>query len=366
MRVSRLVPQRIAAEIGSALPEAIQRVLDSGCYIGGYEVEAFESECCQYLGCRAAVSCASGTDALELALRSLHLRPDSRVATTAFTFAATASAIVAAGLRPFFLDIDPDTMQICPDALRDASADGIEAVVPVSLYGRPLDSCIFDVASDAGIPVVEDACQAFGSGPPSGRTGVRATLTAFSFFPSKPLGCIGDGGMVVTSDTALAERVRSLARHGVRDQKHLPEVLGRNSRLDALQAAILRAKLPYVDHWRHRRERQSLRYRDALSSTVRVPSYSAHHAWALYTIRTQQRDELAMELRSRGVDAAVFYPTGLHMTPAFRSAVRLPNTERAASEVLSLPISASMREVEQSRVVSLVLDLAHKHGGNQG
>lgn len=359
MIVRRYSADRILAELGDSIAVAVSHVLESGAFIGGDEVERFERECESYLGCGAAVSCASGTDAIELSLRSLGLPPCAAVATPAFTFTATASAIVAAGLRPVFVDIDPATFHVSPTSLSAAIDDGVAAVVAVSLYGMSLDDEIFDMAHAAGIPVVEDACQSFGAGVGGARN--RATVTAFSFFPTKPLGCLGDGGMLTTCDMELASKARLFARHGFGHRKHFPVVPGRNSRLDAIQAAVLRAKLPFVEQWRRRREEQAERYASALSDHVVVPLASPAHAWSLYTIRCHHRDSLHAAMRSAGIDCDIFYPHGLHRTPAFRSSVELPHTDLAAAQVLSIPISATITHAEQSYVIDSILEWAAEH-----
>jgi len=354
MTVRRFAPERLLEQMGGAAQSAVERVLASGRYIGGDEVALFEREVCSHLGCKHAISCASGTDGIELALRSLQLAPGSFILAPSFTFTATASAVVAAGMRPLFVDIDPETLQISPASLRAAVGAGPAAVVVVSLCGAPLRSEIFDVADKAGIPVIEDACQSFGAGFGEERSGTRASLTAFSFFPGKPLSCFGDGGLVATEDSELAGRVRALANHGFSGRRHHPMMAGRNSRLDAIQAAVLRAKLPFVETWRLRRKTQAARYHAAFSGVLQIPSWHEHHAWALYTIQTPDRASLFAWLEQSDIDSSIFYPRGLHRTVAFRSSTCLPQTDDVAARCLSLPISATMSEAEQTQVIEAV------------
>lgn len=351
MTVELCYPQRLLEEVGDGLG-LLERVLLSGRYIGGPAVLQLEQDCAAYLGVGHAVSCGSGTDALELALRALELPPNAGVATPALTFTATASAIVAAGLLPVFVDVDPQTLTLSPEALEEAAnKHEVAAVVPVSLFGRPVDPQVFAVANELRLWVVEDACQSFGAGSVGDRVGRQAALTAFSFFPTKPLGGIGDGGLVVTAHGERARRVQALARHGFVERKHEPVVPGRNSRLDALQAAVLLAKLPWVDTWRARRKQQAARYDKALASRFELLPPAEQHAYSIYAIRSLRRDHLAAHLRACGIACAVHYPKGLHQTQAFRSDCQLPHTERAVTELLSLPICAGLRDDEQDRVI---------------
>lgn len=359
MRVPRFRPRRILDELGDSVTTAVERVLRSGRFIGGQEVTDFEERCARYLGVNHAVSCGSGTDALDLALRVLDLPARSRIATTPLTFPATCSAILAAGLRPFFVDIDPSTLQLSPSTL-EAVLPLVSAVVPVSLYGRPLDSSIYRLCAEAGTPVVEDACQSFGAGAPGERVGSQATLTAFSFFPTKPLGALGDGGLVTTTDEDLADTVRALAHHGCRESKHLPAHPGRNSRLDALQAAILSAKLDRVDDWRSLRETQARRYHEALVDCATLPDWSPHHAWHIYAVRTPDRDAWLHHLRCHGIDAVACYPVPLHRTPAFRTTSTLPNADAACDDIVCLPISATIWDEEQRYVVNTIRGLTDR------
>jgi dTDP-4-amino-4,6-dideoxygalactose transaminase len=358
LKVRRFRPKRILDELGDLVTTAIDRSLRSGQFIGGPEVSNFEDRCARYLGVEYAVSCGSGTDALELALRALWLPPGSNIAVAPLTFSATCSAIVAAGLRPLFVDTDPVTLQISSDALESA-LPRVSAVVPVSLYGRPLDSKVFELCEAAGVPVVEDACQSFGAGPPDNRVGSQATLTAFSFFPTKPLGALGDGGVVTTSIHDLATTVRALAHHGCHAHKSRPWRPGRNSRLDALQAAILTTKLDRVDDWRSLRETQARRYHEALGDCATLPAWSPHHAWHIYAIRTHDRDRWLRELREHGIDAAVYYPMPLHHTPAFGTEDFLPHAEAACKDLLCLPISATLWDAEQRYVIDTIRDIAN-------
>ncbi|GAA1972756.1 DegT/DnrJ/EryC1/StrS family aminotransferase [Kitasatospora viridis] len=343
MRVPRFDAAGELVHDGPLIGAALTRVLASGRFIAGAEVDAFEREAAGFLGARHAVSVGSGTDALTIALQPAADRhPGGEVVTSPLTFAATASAIVRVGLRPRFADVDPDTLTLRPDLAAEATGPRTAAVLPVHLYGRAVDVTALRSAVGPGTPIVEDACQAFGARDAAGRAcGTLGDAAAFSFFPSKPLGALGDGGLITTGDAELADEYRLIARHGCREQ-YRTERVGFNSRLDALQAAVLRVKLARVDQGRRRRAQIAALYAARLDSVpgLRLPADAPGHAWHAYTVRIAggRRDTVLARLRARGIDAAVQYPVPLHRMAPFADPRPCPVAERACAELLCLPI----------------------------
>ena len=325
--------------------EAMDRVLRSGRFILGPEVEAFEQEVAEYLGVKYAVGVNSGTDALVIALRSLGIGPGDEVITTPFTFFATAEAISMVGARPVFVDIDPVTFNLDPALIPGAITPRTKAILPVHLYGHAADmDPILEIARAHGLKVVEDVAQAFGGRYKGRKLGTLGDAAAFSFFPTKNLGGLGDGGLIATNDPQVAELARMLRAHGARRKYH-NEMLGYNSRLDALQAAVLRVKLKVVDEWNARRREVAARYNEALGAVegVVLPSEQpyAYHVYHQYTVRVLggRRDEVRARLAEAGIGTLVYYPVPVHRLPVYAwPAGSLPQTERAAQEVLSLPM----------------------------
>lgn len=346
------------------LEAAALRVLRSGRYILGSEVAAFEREVAHYLGATDAVGVASGTDAIELGLRAVGIGSGDRVLTSPLTFFATASAILATGAQPVFADVTPDTLTLDPDGTREVLAgDGrIRAMIPVHLYGQPADmEPLIQAANDHGVTVIEDVAQAFGARYAGSSAGTLGDAGAFSFFPTKNLGGFGDGGLVATHREDIAERVRALRAHGATAKYH-HAVIGRNSRLDELQAAMLRARLRHVDALLARRNELAERYDAALvGSEVVSPARAAGrtHTFHLYVIRVEgARDELRARLREAGIHTAIHYEVPLHLQEALSGLNYregdFPVAERASKEILSLPLFPSMRESEVDRVAELV------------
>jgi dTDP-4-amino-4,6-dideoxygalactose transaminase len=323
-----------------ALNAAAERVIAGGTYILGPEVEAFEAEFAAYLGVQHAVGVANGTDALTLALRALGVGPGDEVVVPSFTFYASAEAIPPTGARPVFCDVDPDTMLVSAETVRAALTPRTKAVIAVHLFGNVAP--IAEIVA-LGLPVIEDAAQAAGSRGPAGRPGALGTIATFSFFPSKNLPCLGDGGAVTTGDPELAERVRMLRFHGSRDQVTWEEI-GYNSRLDALQAAFLRVMLPQLDGWAAGRVRAGEHYRAAgLGELVRLPEPAGGSApaWHLYVIRSEQVDAAYAALGAAGIQSKVYYRPAMHHHPAlapWRPAAPLPVTDRLAATHLAVPM----------------------------
>lgn len=347
------------------------RVMESQHFILGPEVELFENEIAHFIGTRHAVGCASGSDALLLALLAVGVGPGDEVITTPFTFVATAGSIARTGARPVFVDIQTDTFNIDPQLVKCAVNERTRAIIPVHLFGLAADlDPILEVAAQNRLAVVEDAAQALGARYKGTHVGRLGTLGCFSFFPSKNLGGAGDGGLVTTDDPQLAERLKLLRAHGSR-KKYYSEILGTNSRLDALQAAILRVKLTRLEEWTLARELKAERYRAlfgryGLGDKVTLPAAPAdcRHAYNQFVIRCSHRDSLREYLRTRGIPTEVYYPLALHLQPAFAylgyQADQVPRAEAATREVLALPIYPELREEQQAAVVSAIAEFYEK------
>ena len=329
------------------LPE-VMRVIDSQKFILGQEVTRFESEIATYCRTDHAVGCASGSDALLLALLALDIEPGDEVLTTPYTFFATAGAIARAGAVPVFVDVDETTFNIHPELLREAALNHPKAcaVIPVHLFGACADmDPICAVADEHGMAVIEDAAQAIGADYKERRAGGMGRVGCFSFFPSKNLGCYGDGGLLTTNDKAFAERLSTLRIHG-RTGKYFHQFVGVNSRLDALQAAVLRVKLRYLDGWTEARRQNAALYRELLEGTaVTTPSeapYQSRHIYNQFVIRCPERDKLQSYLKENGIGTEVYYPLPLHLQPCFEylgySKGEFPVSEQLAADTLALPI----------------------------
>jgi len=343
---------------------AIERVLTDGHYILGPEVEAFEREFAGYHGGGHTLGVANGTDALELALRAVGVQRGDAVATVANTASATVAAIAEIGARPVFVEIDEATMTMSATALADALAGAggrIKAVVPVHLYGHPADlPAICPLANSQGAAVVEDCAQAHGATVAGRRIGTWGAAAAFSFYPTKNLGAIGDGGAVFTRDQAVAGRVRLLRQYGWR-QRYVSESAGRNSRLDEMQAAILRVKLKYLDVENTRRGELAARYVEQLAPlapALRPPTVApgVQAVWHQFVVRTPRRDALLAHLAESGIRCGVLYPVPAHRQPAYEQPdVTLPATERACAEVLCLPCHPDLAMADVDRVCAAIL-----------
>jgi dTDP-4-amino-4,6-dideoxygalactose transaminase len=345
-----LVPLR------TELREAIADVLHSGTYILGPNVEAFEREFAEYCGARHAVGVANGTDAITIALRAMGVGPGDEVVVPSFTFYASAEAIVPTGATPVFCDIELDTFCVSADTVKAALTPRTKAVIAVHLFGNLAP--IAEIQA-LGVPVIEDAAQAAGSRSPAGRPGSLGTATTFSFFPSKNLGCFGDGGMILTSDPELADRARMLRFHGSRD-KVTYELIGCNSRLDELQAAVLRVQLPHLDDWASGRVRAAGHYEQAgLGELVALPTAAPGSlpAWHLYVLRHPAADALATALAAANVGCKAYYRTPLHRQPAllpWSTDTPLPATDEAARTHLAIPMSPLLGAEHVAEVVAAI------------
>lgn len=363
------------AELREATLSAMEEVAASGHYILGPHVEEFEQAVASYCGSRFAIGVGNGTDALHLALRSLDLGPGDEVVTTPFTFIATIEAIMMVGARPVFADIDPNTFNLCPLALERAITLRTRAIIPVHLYGLPVNmTAIGEIAAAHHLHLVEDCAQAFGARFRGQSVGTFGDAGCLSFFPSKNLGCLGDGGMILTNDPAQFERIEALRRHGGRIKYHHDE-LGVNSRLDALQAAVLQVKLPHLDRWNQARRDAAARYDELLQEVPGIvrpvlESEDATHVWHQYTIQLDDRDRVSSDLKDRGISTFPYYPVPLHLQKVTR---RLgyregdfPHAERAAKRCLSLPMFPHITANQQQRVVENLLAVVGGRSASPG
>src|ERR671934_364410 len=335
------------------LGEAIDDVLDRGQFILGPEVSAFEEEFANYLGAGHVVGVANGTEALTIALRALGVGPGDDVVVPSFSFYASAEAIPPTGATPVFCDVDPETFCVTPDTVRAALTPRTKAVIAVHLFGNVAPVGEIEAL---GVPVIEDSAQAAGSTGPDGRPGALGTIATFSFYPSKNLGAFGDGGAVTTSDDELADRVRMLRFHGSYDKVTYQHV-GYNSRLDELQAAVLRVMLPELDGWAERRREAARWYAGAglgELAALPVPTPGAQPAWHLYVIRHPRPDDPPAVLEERGIAARGYYREPIHRQPAMAdlgAGADLPGTDEAARTHLAIPISAAMTREQVGEVV---------------
>jgi dTDP-4-amino-4,6-dideoxygalactose transaminase len=358
---------------------AVERVLTTQYFIGGPELDAFERESAAYLGAHTSVGCASGTDALWLALAAAGVLPGDRVITSPFTFFASASSITRCGATPVFADVDPATLNLDPAAVEKVlnSEHPVRATMPVHLYGQCADMDAFaSLAKQHGFAIVEDAAQAFGATWRGKKAGTLGKAAAFSFYPTKNLSAYGDGGAVSTDDEDLAAHVRRLRNHGSR-QRYYHEEIGWNSRLDALQAAVLRIKLKHIDDWNAQRRSTAGNYDALFSVTGLVKDLAtkveeqtpiallqtrpqAFHIYHQYVVRALRRDALRAFLSERGIGTEIYYPVPLHLQQSFAylgyKPGDFPGSERAAKESLALPIFPELREDEQQRVVAAIAE----------
>jgi dTDP-4-amino-4,6-dideoxygalactose transaminase len=340
----------VKAQYAPLIPElqdAFARTLESGRFIFGPEVESFEREAAELLGVQETVSCANGTDALVLVLDAMGIGPGDEVVCPSFTFYATAEAIARRGATPVFADIDPVSLNLDPADVERRLTERTKAIIPVHLFGRPAP----DLGS-LGVPVIEDAAQAFGAG------GIATSIAStFSFFPTKNLFALGDGGLIAVNDAELAQRIRMLRFHGSAAKKEFLYV-GYNSRLDAMQASFLRIFLRHIDEWNAQRREAAARYTELLDGLVETPQDDDGHVYHMYCVRSPERDRLAAALADAEIGFAVYYQPPLHLQPALRylgyAEGDFPETEKASRENLCLPLWAGITEDQQAEVVAVL------------
>ncbi len=354
------------------LKQAVMEVIDSTRYIGGPQIDELEAKIADYVGAKHGIGVTSGTDALLVAMMALGIGPGDIVLTPTYSFFATAGVVARLNATPAFIDVDPDTYNICPNALRawfereKDKRDRVKAIVPVHLYGQCADmDPILDIAREYGIPVIEDAAQAIGSKYPS-KSGVKGagsmgTIGSFSFFPSKNLGCVGDGGMVVTSDAALAERIGFLRNHGA-NPKYYHKMIGGNFRLDPIQAAVLLVKLPHLDKWHQARRDNAAYYDERLQLPgVKLPKVAyqrEYHIYNQYVISVKDRDGLRARMTEAKIGTEIYYPVPFHLQECFKDLGYrkgdFPNSEYAADHTLALPIYAELTTEQKDEVISQI------------
>ncbi|TKJ42883.1 transcriptional regulator [candidate division TA06 bacterium B3_TA06] len=340
--------------------EALERVIKSSQFILGQEEKEFEVEAARYLDVRHAVGVGNGTDALAICLRAMDVGHGDEVITTPFTFIATAEVIVALGAVPVFVDIKPDTYNIAPAKIEAAITEKTKVILPVHLYGQAAQmDAILDIAKKHNIKVLEDAAQAFGSTYKDKKVGGLGDLTIFSFFPTKNLGALGDGGLITTNDDELYEKCRLIRVHGA-SKKYYHTLIGQNSRLDTLQAALLRIKLKHLDSYNELRAKNAAAYNEELKDVVKIPAShpDSNHIYHQYTIRTPKRDELKAFLNENDIGIGIHYPYPLHRQPVLEylglPEGSFPEAEAAAREVMSLPCYPELTEEQRSWVIARI------------
>ena len=347
------------ARIKQQIDKAIEKVLADGKYINGPEVDLLEARLCQYTGARYCISCANGTDALQIALMAVGIEPGDEVITPGFSYIATAETAALLHAQLKFVDIDLQSFNMDADLIEAAITARTKAIIPVSLYGRCANlDAINEVANKHGIPVIEDAAQSFGSTLNGVKSCNLSTVACTSFFPSKPLGCYGDGGAIFTNDSKLAEKIRQIARHGQTRRYHHIRV-GVNSRLDTIQAAVLLEKLKILDSEIAARDKVAKAYNRAFSSNTEITTPKTDNqyqsAWAQYTLRSSSRKSLIEKLEKNNIPYAIHYTQPLYRQPAvLNDTITLKNTEIASDEVISLPIHAYMDNSEVDTIVGII------------
>jgi dTDP-3-amino-3,4,6-trideoxy-alpha-D-glucose transaminase len=356
-KILRTDPKAEYIELGHEIDRAIRRVLESGSYILGSEVAEFEAQFAEYIGVRYALGVASGTDAILLSLKACGIGPGDEVITVSHTAVATVAAIELSGAIPVLVDIDPATYTIAADKIAQAITPKTKAIIPVHLYGQPAElRTILHIAQEHKLLVIEDCAQAHGAEFMGKKVGSWGNVSAFSFYPTKNLGAIGDGGMLVTDDPEIYKRAVLLRQYGW-EQPYISQIPGYNSRLDPLQAAILKVKLRYLDEWNARRINIAHVYSELLNGVVGTPQVrpASKHIFHLYVVTCQERDKLSAFLAEHGIATSITYPVPVHLQPAYTDRIStsggLPVTERICPQILSLPIYPQIKE-DQVRVVA--------------
>lgn len=351
------------AEIKAEVEQGLAETIDNCAFILGPNVQAFEQECAQYLGVKHAIGVASGTDALHLALIAEGIGAGDEVITTAFTFIATAEAIKYVGAVPVFVDIDPRTFNISPEAIASAITPKTKAVMPVHLFGQPADMTeIQQLCAQHQLKLIEDCCQSFGARINGKQTGALGDAAGYSFFPSKNLGAFGDGGLVVTNNDTTAAKIKQLRNHGS-DVRYYHDVIGYNSRLDEMQAVILRAKLKRIDQYNQARRRVAHLYSELLADLPVVTPYEdglGEHVYHQYTLLSDRRDAVLKALQAQNIGCAVYYPVPLHQQNVFKdecAGLSLPVTESVSAHCFSLPICPYLADESIKEIVGVIRDV---------
>lgn len=362
-------------KIKDEIDQSVQEVIDSCAFINGPAVKSFQADLEKYLDIKHVIPCANGTDALMVSMMALGLKPGDEVITASFTFIATAEVIAVLGLKPILVDMDPDTFNIDPEAIEKAITPNTKAIVPVHLFGQCAEmEAILDIAEKHNLYIIEDACQAIGADyiyndGSRKKAGTLGDIGCTSFFPSKNLGCYGDGGAIFTNDDKLADELRAIVNHGMK-VRYYHDMIGVNSRLDSIQAAILKVKLKHLDDYAEERNRAASYYNNAFKDhpKLKTPAQfeKSTHVFHQYTLVTSDldRDGLLQHLNSNDIPAAVYYPVPLHLQKAYLSPRYkegdLPITEEASKRVLSLPMSTELDEEQLEHITSAVLEFANR------
>jgi dTDP-4-amino-4,6-dideoxygalactose transaminase len=361
-KILRTDPKAEYVELGLEIDLAIRRVLESGSYILGSEVAEFEAQFAEYIGVRYALGVASGTDAILLSLKACGIGPGDEVITVSHTAVATVAAIELSGAKPVLVDIDPATYTIAPEKIARSITPRTKAIIPVHLYGQPAElQAILQIARQHNLLVVEDCAQAHGAEYKGKKVGSWGNIAAFSFYPTKNLGAIGDGGMLVTDDPHIYKRAVLLRQYGW-EQAYVSEIPGYNSRLDPIQAAILKVKLSHLDEWNARRINLARLYSELLSGVVDTPKVrpDSKHIFHLYVISCQERDKLSAFLAEQGITTSITYPVPVHLQPAYVDRIAtsgsLPVTESLCPRILSLPIYPQLSEAHVRLVAERVVE----------
>jgi dTDP-4-amino-4,6-dideoxygalactose transaminase len=351
--------KRENAAIGGEISQAMQRVIRSGWFILGEETEKFEEEFSKYVGARFGIGMNSGSDALYLAIRALGISKRDEVITVSHTMISTVDAIARNGAKPVFVDIEPNTYVMNVPKIETKISNRTRAIIPVHLYGHPVDmDPLMEIAEKHDLYVIEDACQAHGAEYKGNRVGSIGDVGCFSFYPTKNLGAYGDGGMAVTNDKELAENLGKSRNYG-QSKKYYHDFIGVNSRLDEMQAAVLRVKLKYLDEWNEKRRKIAKLYNEILGNTevtVPIEREYAKHVYHLYAVRRKKRDKLKQYLLKNGIQTLIHYPIPVHRQKAYPSSNRLPTTERICKEILSLPMYPFLKEEEIEAVSHYMLE----------
>jgi dTDP-4-amino-4,6-dideoxygalactose transaminase len=348
------------AEIKTEVEQGLAQTIENCSFILGPNVQAFEKECADYLGVKHTIGVASGTDALHLALLAEGIGAGDEVITTAFTFIATAEAIKYVGAIPVFVDIDPQTFNICPDAIKKAITPKTKAVMPVHLFGQPADMAkISAICEQHHLKLIEDCCQSFGASINGLQTGAIGDVGAYSFFPSKNLGAFGDGGLVATNSDEIAQKIKRFRNHGS-DVRYYHDVIGYNSRLDEMQAVILRAKLKRIEQYNHARRHAAHLYSELLADLPLTTPFEdglGRHVYHQYTLLCDRRDEVLKALQAQQIGGAIYYPVPLHQQNVFKqeyAKVSLPITESVAARCLSLPICSHLNDASVKEIAAVI------------
>lgn len=352
-------------KIKKEVDSAIQTVIDSTQFIQGPAVKEFETNVAGYLGCKYAIGCASGTDALQIAMMALDIKPEDEIITTPFTFVATTETIAILGARPVYVDIDPKTFNIDADKIEEKITPRTKAIMPVHLYGQPAEmDKIMKIARKHNLYVIEDAAQALGAEYKGKKVCTIGDINCISYYPSKNLGAFGDAGMMTTHNDELADKMRMIVSHGSR-KKYYHEILGVNSRLDSIQAAILNVKLQHLDEYCEERQKAAEKYNARFKGAIDTPHIlpDVKHIFHQYSIRVKRRDEMQAYLKENGIPSMIYYPVPLHLQEAYKYDYKpgdYPVSEEIAGDIISIPMHTELTDIQINYIADKVLEFNSK------